>query len=236
MSAPHSKAQKRTAGAAGTLAAIAILATVAWFGMEPAISALEWIESHVESYFWTALAAYVVLFSLLILTTLPVGTVFCLAGGYLFGIGLGVAAALLAATLGATLTVLLVRGFGGRKLRDLLSRGRIERWLKLLERDATWYLIILRVIPIMPFFPVNAAAGATRIGIGQFMAATAAGLTPTTIIYASIGNGLNSVVDAREVAGPQIFLEPQVAIPLGLLALLISISWAIHHRLHEQQD
>ncbi|MGY6552913.1 MAG: TVP38/TMEM64 family protein [Wenzhouxiangella sp.] len=236
MPSPPSRARTRTAGAAGSVAALAILATIAWFGMEPAVNALEWLEAHVGRYFWAALAAYLVLFSLLILTTLPVGTVFCLAGGYLFGITLGAGAALLAATTGATLTVLLVRGFGGRRLREWLSRGRLERWLKLLERDATWYLIILRVIPIMPFFPVNAAAGATRIGIGHFIAATAIGMTPTTIIYAAIGSGLNSVVDAREAAGPQIFLQPEVAVPLALLALLIAISWAIHHRLHEEQD
>lgn len=233
MRPPNAKVRSRAAGTAGLLGLILGLVIVAWIGIDPAIAALEWLETRIEDYFWIALLAYTVLFSLLVLTTLPVGTLFCLAGGYLFGTALGATGALLAATTGATLTLLLVREVGGRRLRGIISRGRLERWLRLLERDATWYLILLRVIPVMPFFPINAAAGATRIGVRHFMVATAIGLTPTTIIYASIGNGLNSVVEARETAGPELLLEPQVATPLALLAVLTMIGWFVHRRIHD---
>lgn len=231
MNAPPVRARSRVAGALGAVLLVAVLATIAWFGLDPAINALEWLEVRVERAFWPALAAYLALFTVLVLTTLPIGTVFCLAGGYLFGITLGSLAALLAATLGATLTLLLVRALGGRRLRKRLGRGRLEPALKLLERDATWYLVLLRVIPVMPFFPVNAAAGMVQIGVPHFMLATALGLAPTTIIYSAIGNGLNSVMDAREKAGPDLLLEPQVGLPLAALALLVSIALLIRRRI-----
>lgn len=208
---------------------------IARYGAEPALDALEWLDGLVERHYWTALALYTGLFTLLVLTTLPVGTVFCLAGGFLFGLSAGASAGLLAATGGALLTVLLVRGLGGGHLRERLSQGQIEAWLKLLERDATWFLILLRLIPVVPFFLVNAAAGLTRIPLLQFGLATLVGLAPTTLIYAAIGRGLDSVSQARELAGPHILLDPQLAIPLLALAALILISWFIHHRLQRHQ-
>ena len=231
MTVPATKGRSRATGFAGLIVALLMLAAIAWIGMDPAISALEWLELRVDRYFWPALAAYTALFTLLVLTTLPIGTIFCLVGGYLFGLSLGSAAAVLAATSGATLTLLLVRGLGGSELRNKLNRSRLEPWLKLLERDATWYLILLRLIPVMPFFPVNAAAGLVHIRVRHFAAATALGLLPTTLIYASIGNGLNSVMEARELAGPDLLLEPEVGLPLAALAVLIVTALILRRRL-----
>lgn len=202
--------------------------------MDHIFGVLEWLDRLVDSHFWPALAVYTLAFSLLVLTTLPIGTVFCLAGGYFFGLGLGASSALAAATLGALLTFLLVRRLGGQRVRERVSHGRLEPWLKLLERDATWYLILLRIIPIAPFFLVNAAAGLTRIGPLHFTLATLLGLLPTTLIYTSIGRGLDTVMEARELAGPQILLEPQIGLPLLALALILLVSWALHHRLRQQ--
>lgn len=235
MTAPAGKGHPRATGAFGLLVAIVLLVVVAWIGMDPAIQALEWLETRIERFFWPALAAYIALFTLLVLTTLPVGTIFCLVGGYLFGLSLGTVAALIAATSGATLTLLLVRGLGGSALRNKLNRSRLEPWLKLLERDATWYLILLRLIPVMPFFPINAAAGLVHIRVWHFAAATALGLLPTTLIYASIGNGLNSVMEARELAGPELLLEPEVGLPLAALALLILAALVVRHRMLGRQ-
>lgn len=224
----------RPTGPLLALALVAVLVALAWLGMEHVFGVLEWLEIQVEAHFWPALAAYFVAFVALILTTLPVGTLFCLAGGYFFGLGLGASTALLAGTLGGTLTYLLVGALGGRWVRERLSHGRLEPWLKLLERDATWYLILLRVIPITPFFVVNAAAGLTRIRPLHFILASAVGLAPTTIIYAAVGRGLEAVAEAREMAGPKLLLEPGIGLPLLALAVLLLVAWFLHHRLHRQ--
>ncbi len=226
----------RATGHLSLLLAVVVLAVIAWTGMEPALQALEWLAERAERHFWPALAAYIGLFALLVLTTLPVGTVFCLVGGYLFGMSLGSVAAVLAATCGATLTMLLVRGLGGSRVRRKLSVSRLEPWLKLLERDANWYLILLRTIPVMPFFPVNAAAGLVNIRVGHFAVATALGLLPTTLIYTSIGSGLSSVMEAREISGPELLLQPQVGLPLAGLALLIVTAMVVRRRVLARQD
>lgn len=224
----------RPTGPLLALGLVVVLVTLAWLGMEHVFGVLEWLESQVEAHFWPALAAYFVAFVLLILTTLPVGTLFCLAGGYFFGLGLGAGTALVAATLGATLTYLLVGALGGQRVREWISHGRMEPWLRLLERDATWYLILLRVIPITPFFIVNAAAGLTRIGPLHFILASGLGLVPTTFIYAAVGRGLEAITEAREIAGPKLLLEPAIGLPLLALVGLLVVAWVVHHRLHRQ--
>ena len=213
-----------------------LLVLLAWLGMEHVFNLLEWLERRVERNYWAALALFSLAFVGLILTTLPVGTIFCLAGGYFFGLVTGATAALLAGTLGAFLTYALVRQVGGQRVREHFSRSRLEPWMLLLERDATWYLILLRIVPIAPFFVVNAAAGMTRIAPLHFLIATLVGLIPTSVIYAAVGRGLESASAARDLAGPRLLLEPEVGLPLlGLVGILV-ISWIVHRHMGRRSE
>jgi len=221
----------KPAGPMLVLAVAAVLIALAWLGIDHVFNLLLWMEQLIERYFWLSLLLFSLSFAGLVVVTLPVGSLFCVVGGYFFGVGLGAAAALIGASLGATLTFLMVRYGGGRKLRERVHEGRMQELLLMLERDATWYLILLRIIPVAPFFLVNATAGLTRIGYLQFSLATLAGLAPTTLIYASIGNGLGSILQARERAGPALLLAPEVAVPLAILVLIIILSYFARRRL-----
>lgn len=226
----------RPAGPIIALALVAVLIALAWLGADHVFNLLVWLDQLIERYFWVSLLIYGLSFSALVVVTLPIGTLFCIAGGYFFGLWLGAAAALLGASLGATLTFLMVRYGGGRKLRNRVHEGKLEDLLVMLERDATWYLILLRIIPIAPFFVINAAAGLTRIGYLHFAVATAVGLIPTTLIYASIGRGLGSIMQAQEHVGPGLLLRPEVGLPLVVLALIIILSYVVRRRLIRNRD
>lgn len=218
------------------LGLVAVLVTLAWLGLDHVFNLLVWLEQLIERHFWTSLLLFTLSFAGLALLTLPIGSLFCLAGGYFFGLGLGAAAALVGGTLGAALTYLMVRYGGGRALRERVPAGKAQQLLLLLERDATWYLILLRIIPIAPFFVINAAAGMARIGFGQFTAATLVGLVPTTLVYAGIGRGLGSVLQAQEQARLRLLLQAEVGLPLLALALIILLSWYIGRRLSRRRQ
>lgn len=177
------------------------------------------------------LMVYIAAFALLATLTLPVGTLFCLAAGYLFGIVQGFLAALIGALLAAALTFILMRHFGGRRLRAQMDYSRMAPWLRALERDATWYLVLLRIVPVAPYFAVNAAAAVTRIGLLHFIAATAAGLVPITLVYAAVGAGLGSLVEARTMLGPGLLMRPEIGLPLLGLVALIMAGWLARRRL-----
>ncbi len=201
------------------------------WGLASAAGLLENLSARVDRHFWLALLLFVLSFAVLAALALPIGSLYCLAAGYLFGIGTGAVAALIGACLGAALTFLLIGQLGGRGVRGRLRQSRVEPVLRLLERDAVWYLIILRVVPIAPFFLVNAAAAMTRISALRFHLATLLGLAPVCLVYAAVGNGLGSMLEARELLGPGLLLKPDVGLPLLGLLLLIALSWALRRRL-----
>ncbi len=236
MPEPETSAWWRSVELRAALGLLVALAAIAWFGMEHVFALLEALDGFVQRHYWGALVLFALGFVGLILTTLPVGTVFCLAGGYFFGLIAGATTALLAGTIGALLTLVLIRAAGAGKIRKRTKRGRTGPWLDLLERDITWYLILLRIIPVAPFFLVNAAAAMTRVRAGHFTAATAIGLLPTTVLYAAVGRGLDSISDTRERAGPGLLLEPTIGLPLLGLAVILIGSWWIHKQLQPRPD
>ncbi len=219
-----------------TLAAVVILAIMLLgrLGIEPALTLLDRIEGLVAAHFWPSWLLFIAAFVTLAFFALPVGTLFCLAGGYLFGIWLGAGAALAGASIAAALTFLVVRRFGGRILRRRLERSGIEPWVKRIEGDATWYVMLSRIVPVAPFFVVNAAAGMSHLAAWRFNLASSLGLIPITVIYAGVGNGLGSMLEAREMMGPALLLEPHIGLPLAALVLLIVTSWLLKHWIEQQ--
>jgi len=204
-----------------------ILGFGAW-GLEPVIELLLTIDTLIQAHFFTALAIYIGSFIVLASLAVPIGSLYCLTAGYLFGIPIGAAAALLSSMMAATLSFLMVRHFGDHGLRQRLERGRIAPLLAILERDATWYLIVLRIVPIAPFFVINAAAALAWISGPRFFLATLAGLIPTTLVYAAVGNGLGSLMEARSMMGPELLLRPSIGLPLLGLVVLILASLLAH--------
>lgn len=225
---------------AGTGAALAILAAVLVIVLAASearrvFEVLEALETLVRDRWWTALAVYVLAFVVLASVALPIASLFCLCAGFLFGLAAGAAAALTGGLLAAILTFALVRKLGGERVRIMLDRSRASALMDMFERDTAYYLILLRIVPVGPFFMINAAAGLTAISSARYILATAIGLAPITLVYASVGAGLESMVKARELAGPELVLQPQLVLPLAVLAALVVLSWWWRRRLAQMR-
>ncbi len=219
----------------GVVAVLAMIA-LAMSEAERLIGLLRDIESMVDRKPLQAMLVYVAAFVVLATLALPIGSLFCLAAGYLFGTWTGAAAALIGGTLAALLTFVLARYLIGHPLHDRLYASRARKLLTLLERNAFYYLVLLRIVPVAPFFVVNAAAGLTRTTTLFYTFATVLGLIPTAIIYSAVGAGLGSLLEARELAGPALLLEPRIALPLLALVLLILGTWAARRWLLSLRD
>lgn len=230
-----SRRLQRTAWLIAGLLVLLLLGAIVIGGVEPALAVLKQLEAAVDDHFWLALAGFILGFLALVILGLPVGTLFCLSGGYLFGTLIGSLAALAGANLGALATFFLVRRLGGRALRERLDTGVSDRLLTLLERDASWYLVLLRVIPFAPFFPVNTAAAMADIHPLRFLLATLIGLVPTTVLYAAIGNGVGSVLEASEMVGVELWLNPALWMPVAGLVLLLAFGLYWHRRSESDQ-
>lgn len=168
---------------------------------------------------------YVLAYVLVVGFSLPGGAVMTLAGGFLFGPWLGAAAAVLGATLGACAIFLAAR----HALAETLARRAGPLMGKLREglaRDGFWYLLSLRLLPVVPFWLANLAPALAGMRLAPYAAATFLGIIPATAVFAGIGAGLGQVFEAGGRPDLSVILSPGILLPLlGLAALSLLGAW-----------
>ena len=175
----------------------------------------------VGAYPWVSAAAYMLLYGAVVMFALPGGTVMSLAGGYLFGVSAGLLLALAGATLGAMLTLWVVHSALGTWLRDR-SRGRYHVIREAFMAHPVGYLLLLRLIPIFPFFAVNIAIALLNVRVGLYFWTTVVGLIPSTLALVFIGRGLGAELDKGELPGGEIFLQPMIVWPsFALIGMVV---------------
>jgi uncharacterized membrane protein YdjX (TVP38/TMEM64 family) len=153
----------------------------------------------------------------------PAASILTIAGGFLFGWLAGGAMTAIAATIGATAIFLAAR----TALGDVLQKKagpRIGRLGEGFRQNAFSYLLILRLAPVFPFFVVNIAPAFFSVPTRTFVTATLIGILPGTFVYAYLGEGIGSVLDAAAAAGREVSLgeivTPEITAAFFLLALL----------------
>jgi uncharacterized membrane protein YdjX (TVP38/TMEM64 family) len=123
--------------------------------------------------------------------------------GALFGMLRGVVLVSFAATLGATVALLLFR-YG---LRDF-ARRHLGRWLDAIDRglarDGALYVILLRLSPVVPYWAVNAGVGLTGLPVRTFWWATQVGMVPVALLYLYVGTVLGCIESPRDVVSPKL--------------------------------
>lgn len=154
--------------------------------------------------------------------SIPGATYMTLFGGFLFGTLLGTVYNLVGATLGATIVFLSARSAFG----DLLQR-RAGPFLKRVEggfrADAVSYLLVLRLVPLFPFWLVNLVPGLFGMSLSAYVLCTFFGMMPGSLVYTSVGAGLGKILDSGQMPDFWIVFEPHILVPLvalGLLALV----------------
>jgi uncharacterized membrane protein YdjX (TVP38/TMEM64 family) len=115
--------------------------------------------------------------------------VFALVSGYLYGATIGTAYALLAEMFGVWLGFVYGRYFG----RDTLVRRfphRVRQLDELLTRHPFSVTLAVRLFPVGNNLLVNLLAGVSSIGLFPFIAASALGHLPQTMVFAMAGSGI----------------------------------------------
>ena len=175
-------------------------------------------ESHLAGMALAFVAAYVAIVAF----SLPGAAVASVTGGFLFGLALGAALNILAATIGAAAIFLAARLGLGAALSARLdaTEGRIGRIRDGLRESQVSVLLLLRLVPAVPFFVANLLPALVGVRFGTFLWTTAVGIVPGAIVFTSIGVGLGEVFDRGETPDLSLLWTPQVIAPiLGLCAL-----------------
>ncbi len=170
----------------------------------------------------TALA-YMAVYVIAVAFSLPGALWLSLAGGLMFGTVQGGLLIIVSATLGAGCLFLAARYVVGDSLRARATSNwgeALEKFEASFNRDATSYMLVLRLLPIFPFFIVNLGAALVGVRFPVFMVTTFFGIMPGTFVFASIGNGISVVLQAGERPDLSVMSKPEIALPLLGLAVL----------------
>lgn len=162
---------------------------------------------------------YFVAYVLVVAFSLPGGAMMTIIGGFLFGPMRTTVYVVFAATAGATALFLIARSAVGDRLR-----ARAGPWLRKMEagfnENAMAYLLVLRLVPLFPFFVVNLVPAFLGVNVRTYVIGTFFGIVPGTFVFALAGGGLGSVLDAQGEFDAATVLTPEVVVALAGFALL----------------
>jgi len=171
-----------------------------------------------------ALAAlgFVVGYAAMVAFSLPGGAVATIFGGFLFGALFCSALVIVGATAGATALFLAARAGLGEPLRQRAGPG-LKRMEAGFRENALSYLLVLRLVPLFPFWLVNLVPAFLGVPLRTYVLGTFIGIIPGTFVYASVGDGLGAIIERGGTPDLGIVFEARILIPLLGLAVLALI-------------
>lgn len=150
-----------------------------------------------------------------LVTTTPVPrTAFTLSAGLLFGPWVGLALCLVASTVSAAVAFAVVRRLGGRAVRSL-GPGRARMLEVRLSSRGLLTVTSTRLVPAIPFAPLNYTFGVTSVRWWHYFVGTAIGLVPGTAAVVLLGDAVTGSLSPRTLI---VFV---ISGTIGLIGLLV---------------
>jgi uncharacterized membrane protein YdjX (TVP38/TMEM64 family) len=129
---------------------------------------------------------FLLIYTAVTFLSIPIATLLTLTGAAVFGFWWSVVLVSFGSSLGATGCMLCSRYLFRSWVENRFS-GRIGAFKKGLERDGSYYLLFVRLLPIIPFFLVNLVVGVLRFSAWRFYWVGQIGMLPATMLYANLG-------------------------------------------------
>ncbi|KAK1678319.1 hypothetical protein QYE76_039167 [Lolium multiflorum] len=131
------------------------------------------------------------------LTVLAVpASILTLGGGYLFGLPVGFVADSIGATIGATAAFLLGRTIGRPYvLSKCKDYPKFQAVAIAIQRSGFKIVLLLRLVPLLPFNMLNYLLSVTPVGIVEYMLASWLGMMPITLALVYVGTTLKDLSD-----------------------------------------
>ena len=179
---------------------------------------LQWRD---ENYFLAALS-FAGIYAVFTSFSVPVGLWMTLAGGFMFGTIAGGFLSLLGASIGATAIFLAARFAFADMLREKVGTAIAKMEAGFKEKQLS-YMLILRLVPLFPFWLVNLVPAFLNVSTRVYIFGTFFGMIPGALVYASVGNGLGRVFESGGEPDLGLIFTPEILFPISGLAALALI-------------
>ena len=166
-----------------------------------------------------AVLSYIVLYAVLVAVSVPGAIWITLGGGFIFGTAFGTVYVVIAATIGATLVFLATR-YALRDVMQARAGNAIRRMEEGFRENALSYLLVLRLVPLFPFWLVNLVPALLGVPLTTYVIGTFFGIIPGSLVYASVGSGLGAIIDGGGEPDLKVIFSPEILGPIiGLVFL-----------------
>lgn len=178
------------------------------------------LKNYVDNHFYQTILIFSIAYILVTVTSFPGASFVSILAGFLFGNILGTVLVVIAATIGATLLMVAIKlAFGEVVMAKIGSKIKfIEENIK---HNAFFYLLSLRLLPVVPFWLVNLAGGVLNVKLRDFVITTFVGIIPGAFVYVNIGSSLTTIfVTADNNFKVSSLVNHNILIALTLLGLI----------------
>ena len=175
--------------------------------------------SLVDRHYFLSIFLFILVYIVTTALSIPGALILTIIGGYLFGVFGGAVYSIIGASIGAGIVFVSARTAFGEILKPRLGSA-VETMQVELKKNAFFYLLFLRLIPVFPFFVVNLAPAFLNIKFSVFSSATVIGMVPGGLVYALIGSGLGQVFERNEEFSYASALDGKLLLGLVGLAIL----------------
>lgn len=185
-----------------------------------------------DAHYVATAAGFIGAYALVVAFSLPGALIATLAGGFLFGLFPGVLFNASAATVGAVALFAAVRAGLGDRLAARMEAGspRVRRLREGLRENEVSVLLMMRLIPVVPFFVANLLPALMGVRPGRFALTTFVGILPGALVYTWLGAGLGTVFAAGSAPDLGLIFAPHVLGPLLGLAALAALPMLLNLR------
>ncbi|MCC7441968.1 MAG: TVP38/TMEM64 family protein [Bdellovibrionales bacterium] len=190
------------------LASVALAALACWalglgdyLSLDQLRASREALQGYADAHPVSARAGYVALYVGVTSVALPWALALTLAGGAIFGLAWGTLLVSVSATAGATVAFLLSRYVLGESVQRRFG-ARLAPLNEGFRREGGFYLLSLRMVPLVPYFLVNILMGLTPIRAQTYVWVSFVGMLPSTAVFVNAGTELGQINSLSGILSP----------------------------------
>lgn len=194
-------------------ALIVVVLAMIWIVFNVDLPPVDELQATIEDFGWAGWFVFIGLYGLVALTPIPV-TIMAVTGGLLFGLTIGSVLSVIGAFLGAWGAYWLARALGKRVVTRMLGRyrARVEDQLTSAGFEA---VCTLRLMPGVPYWPVNYGSGAFGVRTHVYVPASLLSMVPGQVSLVAVGH---FIAEPGVMAGVPVLIAWTVVIVLTVLA------------------
>lgn len=194
-------------------ALVVVVLVMLWLLFNVELPPAEQLQERIEAFGWVSWLVFIGLYALVALTPIPV-TIMAVAGGLIFGVVLGSVFSVIGVFIGSWGAYWLARALGTEAVRKVLGKYS-EKIESRLDGAGFEAVCTLRLVPGIPYWPVNYGSGAFGITQRDFLPASLIAVIPGQVSLVSLG---------AFVADPT-FIHGAVVVVSWIVVLVMTV-WA----------